>query len=448
MNSPGNDLESVAGQVAAGCNVIFFVTGNGSITNFPFVPTIKIVTTTRRHELLPEEMDVKAGAYLDGKPMEQLAKEMLAATIDVVSGAPSAGERACHSQVQIWRSWQRTEARDQGLQDLQPVYRGQSLPIRKYPVPELHAEFPAFRIDDRVASDQIGLILPTSLCAGQIARMTAQKLNAARLGRENSRFRFVALSHTEGCGASSGESEELYVRTLLGYLQHPLVRHSLFLEHGCENTHNDYMRSKIREIGLDPERFGWASVQMDGGLAQVMDKITAWFGQALAASASPVRETAGPVTMPASLGLGRLTRAVAAAGGTVVVPESDGLLASAAYLDETLGEYSTAPSLDYGQHISDSGFHIMASPTRHTGEILTGLGACGVEILLAYISDQPIQGHPMIPVLQITGERGVSQRFASDIDLFLDPKVDRWPEGVVKLVSDVLAGQFQPRLFQ
>ncbi len=46
MDSPGNDLESIAGQVASGCNMIFFVTGNGSITNFPFVPTIKIMTTS------------------------------------------------------------------------------------------------------------------------------------------------------------------------------------------------------------------------------------------------------------------------------------------------------------------------------------------------------------------------------------------------------------------
>ncbi len=32
MDSPGNDLESIAGQVASGCNLIFFITGNGSIT--------------------------------------------------------------------------------------------------------------------------------------------------------------------------------------------------------------------------------------------------------------------------------------------------------------------------------------------------------------------------------------------------------------------------------
>lgn len=38
MDSPGNDIESVTGQVAGGCNIIMFSTGNGSITNFPFVP--------------------------------------------------------------------------------------------------------------------------------------------------------------------------------------------------------------------------------------------------------------------------------------------------------------------------------------------------------------------------------------------------------------------------
>ena len=63
MDSPGNDLESIAGQVATGCNVIYFITGNGSITNFPFVPTIKIVTTTERFKLLQKDMDFNAGAW-------------------------------------------------------------------------------------------------------------------------------------------------------------------------------------------------------------------------------------------------------------------------------------------------------------------------------------------------------------------------------------------------
>ena len=67
--APATTSESVAGQVAAGANAVFFTTGNGSITNFPFVPTIKVVTTTGRFNLLSKDMDVNAGAYLDGTPM-------------------------------------------------------------------------------------------------------------------------------------------------------------------------------------------------------------------------------------------------------------------------------------------------------------------------------------------------------------------------------------------
>ena len=63
MNSPGNDLESIAGQVASGCNVIYFTTGNGSITNFPIVPTIKVVSTSKRYALMRHDMDVDAGEF-------------------------------------------------------------------------------------------------------------------------------------------------------------------------------------------------------------------------------------------------------------------------------------------------------------------------------------------------------------------------------------------------
>ena len=115
MDSPGNDLESIAGQVASGSNMIFFVTGNGSITNFPFVPTIKIVTTTGRYEMLSKDMDVNAGAYLDGTPMDALGESMLDLTVDVASGERSVGEKAGHSQVSLWRDWKQT-----GPVDLDP----------------------------------------------------------------------------------------------------------------------------------------------------------------------------------------------------------------------------------------------------------------------------------------------------------------------------------------
>ena len=43
------------------CLVSDFSTGNGSITNFPFVPTIKVVSTSKRFALMAADMDVDAG---------------------------------------------------------------------------------------------------------------------------------------------------------------------------------------------------------------------------------------------------------------------------------------------------------------------------------------------------------------------------------------------------
>ena len=109
MDSPGNDLESIAGQVASGCNMIYFVTGNGSITNFPFVPTIKIVTTTDRYRLLQNDMDVNAGRYQDGISMKQMGQELFDLTLNIASGQKSIGEKAGHSQISVWRDWRQTD---------------------------------------------------------------------------------------------------------------------------------------------------------------------------------------------------------------------------------------------------------------------------------------------------------------------------------------------------
>ncbi|KAH8096504.1 D-galactarate dehydratase / altronate hydrolase [Aureococcus anophagefferens] len=93
MDSPGNDLESVAGQVAAGCTVIHFVTGNGSVTNFPFAPTVKVVTTTARYALLAGDMDFDAGRYQAGAPMAALGRELFELTLRLDGGNAGAEAR-------------------------------------------------------------------------------------------------------------------------------------------------------------------------------------------------------------------------------------------------------------------------------------------------------------------------------------------------------------------
>lgn len=465
MDSPGNDLESIAGQVAAGCNMIFFVTGNGSITNFPFVPTIKIVTTTQRYDLLSQEMDVNAGAYLDGTPMDQLGQNMFDLTIEVASGQRSVGEKAGHAQVQLWRNWQQSDASQlkQLLNRAQPS--GASLPIKtNLPIPVSSStsslRFQAIRRQGGHTSDQIGLIMPTSLCSGQIGRMSAAHLNQKGLGREQQLSRFVSLIHTEGCGASSGASEALYIRTALGYISHPIVKHCLLLEHGCEKTHNDYMRHHIEQMGLDPSQLGWASVQLDGGIQNVMQKIEDWFSEAISQAEPPQYDlvgleslrlglvTAGSLSATASETLAQLTKTIVAAGGTVVLPQNTDLLTSPTYLEETLGDQPANPSLAYGQQMPTNGFHIMQTPSSHWVETLTGLGATGVELILAHIGQTPMPSHPMIPLIQVTTDPIVAQQYVDDIDLVLQNQPNQWTHLMLERLIDVISHTYTPKLYQ
>src|SRR4029077_15199294 len=84
-------------------------------------------------------------------------------------------------------------------------------------------------------------------------------------------------------------------RSYRGYLTHPNVAAALLLEHGCEKITNDVMHHELKAAGLSADRFGWASVQLDGGIAKALDKIEAWFTGRLAAQAPAVR-------IPADLG--------------------------------------------------------------------------------------------------------------------------------------------------
>ncbi len=447
MDSPGNDLESIAGQVASGSNMIFFVTGNGSITNFPFVPTIKIVTTTGRYEMLEKDMDVNAGAYLDGTPMEQLGQDMLDLTVDVASGERSVGEKAGHSQVSLWRDWKQT-----GPTDLTPmleaseVKSGQPLPIPSKEAASIPTDaytFRAFQTADGRRSDQLALILPTSLCSGQIAQMIAHRCNEHKIGKEQGISRFVALAHTEGCGVSSGRSEEIYTRTMIGHLTHPSVALGLLLEHGCEKTHNDHVRHEIQQLGISPENYGWASVQLDGGIDAVIDKVQNWFAHELADKPSvPIVDaglehlciavtSVGKVTEIVSQSLMQLTESIAKEGGTVVVP------ANATFLTESF----SSPTLAYGQRVEKNGFHIMESPTDQPTETLTGLGATGLELALAHIVGAPLQSHVMVPLIQVSTDSETQSAYGTDLDL-ASIEVDE----MLALIMEVASRRYTPKL--
>lgn len=135
MDSPGNDLESISGQLASGCTLVAFTTGNGSVASPPLAPTVKIVTTSAKFARVRADMDFDAegahnapgcGAGASGAPdgrarrgaaeeeeedddkggieSSPLGRSLFALLLAVASGERTAGERegACH--LQLWRS--------------------------------------------------------------------------------------------------------------------------------------------------------------------------------------------------------------------------------------------------------------------------------------------------------------------------------------------------------
>jgi altronate dehydratase len=460
MDSPGNDLESVAGQVASGANMIFFTTGNGSITNFPFVPTIKFVTTTGRYELLRKDMDVNAGAYLDGTPMDELGRETFERTLRAASGEKTVGERAGHAQVSIWRDWKQTDEENLDSLENSPEPDGEPLPV-KPGVPDVEFSFEAIKSGRGPVLDQVALVMPTSLCSGQISRRIANRLND-RDATQDRITRFVALPHTEGCGVSAGSAETIYSRTVLGHLASPTVRFGLLLEHGCEKTHNDYFRNRLEEAGLDPARFGWASVQLDGGIDSVVAKVEGWFAETLDGAEELEYEdagpealrlglyAAGPVSTEAARSLAETTLAVVNSGGTVVVPERTAFLSSSAYLEAVLGDHPVENTLAYGQAVpaDKPGLHVMEAPTDHWVETATGLGATGVEVMLAHVAGHPLQAHRMIPLLQASSDPGTLEKHAEDLDVVLDGDPSGWTEQMLSTVAAVASREYKPKLFE
>ena len=443
MDSPGNDLESVAGEVASGCNMVFFTTGNGSITNFPFVPTLKFVTTSARYALLHNEMDVDAGRYLTGTPMPDLIAETFDLTVRTASGEVSAGELAGHSQVSIWRNWRQngpvpvrlgsvradgfsSDDRDEELSGL-PL----STPVRRTPPSGATTGFPMYDVRGRRAPERLALILPTSLCSGQIALRIADQL--ADAGWAGDRVtRTVALPHTEGCGVSSGAAENTYARMMTGYLGHPSVDLAVLLEHGCEKTHNDYFRSRLEAEGIDPARFGWASIQGDGGIEAASARVRAWFETAAADAPPPRREQSqlgdltvaldarGALPAETAVAFAELGGWVVGAGGTVLLPSSGPLLGSEEFRAHAFGSADEVPAtLAHGQRPRAPGWHVMRMPGTDWTEAGTGLGAGGAQLLLAHVAGGSLSGQRLLPVLQVTADPATADRYGLDLDAVL-----------------------------
>jgi len=93
MDSPGFDPVSVTGQVAAGCNVVCFTTGRGSVFGCRPAPSIKIATNSPLYRKMAGDMDVDAGRILDRASIDDIGREIFELILRVASGEPTKSER-------------------------------------------------------------------------------------------------------------------------------------------------------------------------------------------------------------------------------------------------------------------------------------------------------------------------------------------------------------------
>jgi altronate dehydratase large subunit len=92
MDTPGYDIESLAGMAAAGAQAVLFTTGRGTPVGFPAVPVIKISSNSELFEAMPDDIDLDAGSVLAGKSIDEVGGQILDLLLRVARGQETRAE--------------------------------------------------------------------------------------------------------------------------------------------------------------------------------------------------------------------------------------------------------------------------------------------------------------------------------------------------------------------
>ncbi len=94
-----NDTEGIMDLISAGCQIVLFVTGRGSVIGSPIAPLIKITGNSHTFKRMADDIDFDAGAVLDGRmTMDQAAEALQNLVIKVAGGALSKPEALGHRE--------------------------------------------------------------------------------------------------------------------------------------------------------------------------------------------------------------------------------------------------------------------------------------------------------------------------------------------------------------
>jgi len=107
MDTPGHDIEQLAGFGAGHINIVVFTSGRGTPTGSAIMPTIKVSTNTPMFESIPDLIDLDAGTIADGvETLAQVGSRIFDEIIEVANGKLTKAERGGHHEFALSRMYQ------------------------------------------------------------------------------------------------------------------------------------------------------------------------------------------------------------------------------------------------------------------------------------------------------------------------------------------------------
>ncbi|MFC6823699.1 UxaA family hydrolase [Halopelagius fulvigenes] len=301
------------------------------------------------------------------------------------------------------------------------------------------------------------LVLPSVICSHIVADRIAARVDHA-----------VSTPHDHGC-AQLGADNEQTRRTFLSLAQNPNVAGTLVVGLGCEEVQSDDVAGALRSRDVPVREL---SIQGVGGTDECVERgVEAASELVESRSVDRSDATIGDLTLGvvstdldtstvdvADPLVGDVARAVVAAGGRVVVAGNERVLAhpddaremteesARDSVDELLarhegippratrvgrfarkrsfdevtrswGERDVSEVLSYGERASISeGLALVDAPSRFA-EATTALAAAGANVVVHVTGDGILAGHPLVPVVKVTGDPGTAAALPDDIDV-------------------------------
>lgn len=333
------------------------------------------------------------------------------------------------------------------------------------------------RADGTVGVRDNVLILPSVICSHLVAERIADRVDNA-----------VATPHDHGC-AQLGVDNEQTRRTLVSIAQNPNIAGTVVIGLGCEEVQSSEVATALESFNTSVREL---SIQDVGGTDECVER-----GIGVADELAQSRHTTRTVADLSDLTLGIVSSdldsstvntadplvgsavdAVISAGGRVIVAGNERLAVNpdevlevvthkaSKAMSELIERHEGQPAratrvgqfarnrpfedvtrawgsknisevLSYGERTNLSeGLSAVDAPSRFI-EATTALAAAGANIAIHVTGDGILSGHPLLPVIKVTGDPGTAAALPNDIDLSAQ---NASPDDLLQRLVDVANG--------